>query len=219
MTENNMVDMFTFEALMNQARKGNVGLNRTLYSLFPETAARGLTNIPKGTQPVSPLLLRKGALNVARAGGRRIPILAGGLQALGGDPIGGLGTAGGGIAGAMLGQALIPIPGVGALVGGVIGSGIGQNITRGAANLAGGVVGIDPNDPLSGPDWSLGGIALTPYAKSKKRTKRGIELAKMQLPLYNQIADEQLRRQKERDSLQQTSQLVSNILSSNPYMR
>ena len=71
----------------------------------------------------------------------------------------------------MIGQALIPIPGVGAVVGGLVGSQVGQGITRGAQRLAGSVVGIDPSDPLSGPDWNLGGIALTPYAKTKKRTK------------------------------------------------
>ena len=47
--------------------------------------------------------LPKAASKVAGMGTRRLPLLAGGLQALSGDPIGGVGTAGGGFAGAALG--------------------------------------------------------------------------------------------------------------------
>jgi len=49
------VDMLTFEALMNQVRKGGTGINRSLYSLFPQTAGAGFVSkgIPLGTQPVS----------------------------------------------------------------------------------------------------------------------------------------------------------------------
>tara|TARA_R100001509_G_scaffold59491_1_gene32775 strand:- start:5518 stop:6204 length:687 start_codon:yes stop_codon:yes gene_type:complete len=110
--------------------------------------------------------LPKAASKVAGMGTRRLPLLAGGLQILGGDPIGGVGTAGGGFAGAALG---FKVGGpVGALIGGFAGSGIGQNITRGIA-------GIDINDPYSGPDISipiLGGIPITPAAKTKKSRER-----------------------------------------------
>ena len=210
------VDMLTFEALMNQVRRGGTGINRSLYSLFPQTAGAGLSGIPAGTQPVSKALLNRGAMNVARMGSRRIPVLAGVLQGLGGDPIGGIGTAGGGIVGGMLGAPLGPL---GVAGGAWLGSTIGSGLTKGAANLAGGVVGIDPNDPLSGPDWNLGPFALTPYAKTKKRTKRGIELAKLQLPLYNEIADKALNRQLQRDQLAQVGSLITNVYSNNPYMR
>ena len=193
-------DQLTFEQLMNQARRGKQSVGQVLRHTFPQTGAK------------------IGGSGLLAMGSRRIPVIAGGLQALTGDPVGGLGTAGGGVAGAMIGQALIPIPGVGAVVGGLVGSQVGQGITRGAQRLAGNVVGIDPSDPLSGPDWNLGGIALTPYAKTKKRTKRGLEIARMQLPLYNEIANKELERKMKRDSLQQTSQMVSNILSNNPYM-
>ena len=193
-------DQLTFEQLMNQARRGKQSVGQVLRHTFPQTGAK------------------IGGSGLVAMGSRRIPLIAGGLQALTGDPVGGLGTAGGGVAGAMIGQALIPIPGVGAVVGGLVGSQVGQGITRGAQRLAGNVVGIDPSDPLSGPDWNLGGIALTPYAKTKKRTKRGLEIARMQLPLYNEIANKELERKMKRDSLQQTSQMVSNILSNNPYM-
>ena len=193
-------DQLTFEQLMNQARRGKQGVGQVLRHTFPQTGAR------------------IGGSGLVSMGSRRIPLIAGGIQALSGDPVGGLGTAGGGVAGAMIGQALIPIPGVGAVVGSVIGSQLGQGIARGTQRLAGGLVGIDPSDPLSGPDWNVGGIALTPYAKTKKRTKRGLEIARMQLPLYNEIANKELERKMKRDSLQQTSQMVSSILSNNPYM-
>ena len=193
-------DQLTFEQLMNQARRGKQSVGQVLRHTFPQTGAK------------------IGGSGLLAMGSRRIPVIAGGLQALTGDPVGGLGTAGGGVAGAMIGQALIPIPGVGAVVGGLVGSQVGQGIKRGAQRLAGSVVGIDPSDPLSGPDWNLGGIALTPYAKTKKRTKRGLEIARMQLQLYNEIANKELERKMKRDSLQQTSQMVSNILSNNPYM-
>ena len=149
-------------------------------------------------------------------GSRRIPVLAGGLQALGGDPIGGIGTAGGGIIGGMLGAPLGPL---GVAGGAWLGSTVGSGLAKGAVNLAGGVVGIDPNDPLSGPDWNIAGFPVTPYAKTKKRTKRGVELAKLQLPLYNEIANEALNRQLQRDQLAQVGSLINNVYSNNPYMR
>ena len=71
--------------------------------------------------------LPKAASKVAGMGTRRLPLLAGGLiQALSGDPIGGVGTAGGGFAGAALAGAKIGsvggvFPGVGTVAGGLIG--------------------------------------------------------------------------------------------------
>jgi len=107
-------------------------------------------------------------------GTRRLPLAGGLIQAIGGDPIGGVGTAGGGFAGAALGAklgtAIMPGAGTlaGGLIGGAVGGGIGQSITRGIA-------GIDINDPYSGPDISLpifGGIPITPAAKTKKSRQR-----------------------------------------------
>jgi len=117
--------------------------------------------------------LPKAASKVAGMGTRRLPLLAGGLQALSGDPIGGVGTAGGGFAGAALGAKIGSVGGVpgvvaGGLIGGMLGSSVGQGITRGIA-------GIDINDPYSGPDISLpifGGIPITPAAKTKKSRQR-----------------------------------------------
>ena len=39
---------------------------------------------------------------------------------------------------------------------------IGSGLAKGTANAVGGVIGINPNDPLSGPDWNLGPFAITP---------------------------------------------------------
>ena len=117
--------------------------------------------------------LPKAASKVAGMGTRRLPLLAGGLQALSGDPIGGVGTAGGGFAGAALGAKIGSVGGVpgvvaGGLIGGMLGSSVGQGITRGIA-------GIDINDPYSGPNLSIpifGGIPITPAAKTIKARER-----------------------------------------------
>ena len=195
-------DPFTYEMLMGGVRKPNQWINQGLTGFFPKTANVAKYGVPQG------------ALRVAKLGGRRIPLLAGGIQALSGDPIGGIGTAGGGIIGGMLGAPLGP---VGIAAGSMIGSSIGSGLAKGTANAVGGVVGIDPNNPLSGPDWNLGPFALTPYAKTKKATKRGIELARMQMPLYDEIENKKNERLMQRDMLQQRAQLVSNILTSSPY--
>ena len=80
--------------------------------------------------------MKKGATRIA--GMKRIPLAAGAFQALQGDPIGGLGTAGGGlIAQAALRAAPAPVRLGGTLVGGMIGSGVTQ-----------GIAGINPSDPL-----------------------------------------------------------------------
>ena len=117
--------------------------------------------------------LPKAASKVAGMGTRRLPLAGGLIQAIGGDPIGGIGTAGGGFAGAALGAKIGSVGGVpgvvaGGLIGGMLGSSVGQGITRGIA-------GIDINDPYSGPDLSIpifGGIPITPAAKTKKSRKR-----------------------------------------------
>ena len=205
-------DPFTYEMLMGQFGRGGRVIDKGLYGLFPKTAqaAHGM----KAGGLVTPGMLRTGATGVAKVGARRIPVIAGGIQALSGDPIGGIGTAGGGIIGGMLGAPLGP---VGIAAGSMIGSSIGSGLAKGTANAVGGVIGINPNDPLSGPDWNIGPFAVTPYAKTKKRTRRGIELARMQMPLYDEIEDKANERLMQRDMLQQRAQLVSNILTSSPY--
>ena len=133
-------------------------------------------------------------------GAKRFPLLAGGMQIVGGDPIGGVGTAAGGFVGAKLGAkaglALAPVTGglsvpIGAVLGGMIGGGLGQSTTRGLA-------GIDVNNPLTGPDISLAGIPLSQYAKTKKSLERATELEKKRYqelaPLYEKARNQQMAR-------------------------
>ena len=186
-----------------------------LYRMAPQTAraASGYT----GTGMMTPAMLRKGAMGVTTMGARRFPLLAGGMQIIGGDPIGGVGTAAGGFAGAALGAkagaALAPVTGglsvpIGAVLGGMIGGGVGQSATRGLA-------GIDINDPLTGPDLSIGGIPLTQYARTKKSVKRAAELEKLRmkelLPLMEAARQRQFQRDLVSGQMQMAGSLLGNI--------
>ena len=165
-------DFLMFQTLLNQVGPRSYA-NQALYGMFPKTAAAaaGMPMAGYGAIPISQSALTKGAAGVARMGSTRLPLIQGGLQALGGDPIGGVGTAGGGFlgakAGAAIGTAIAPGVGTlaGGLLGGMIGGGIGQSATRGLA-------GIDVNNPLTGPDLSIAGIPLSQYAKTKKSLER-----------------------------------------------
>ena len=170
-----------FQGLVNFLGAGGT-FEEYLARTFPQTAfadkkmtrdaAQKLLEGMSSTQKKA--FLPKAASKVAGMGTRRLPLAGGLIQAIGGDPIGGVGTAGGGFAGAALGAKLgtVIMPGAGTLagglIGGAIGGGIGQGITRGIA-------GIDISDPYSGPDLSIpifGGIPITPAAKTKKSRKR-----------------------------------------------
>ena len=121
-------DFLMFQALMNQLGPRSF-TNQALYGLFPKTAAAaaGMPMAGYGAIPISQSALTKGAAGVAKMGTRRLPLIQGGLQALGGDPIGGVGTAGGGFLGAKAGAALgtAIMPGAGTLAGGLIGGALG----------------------------------------------------------------------------------------------
>ena len=186
--------------------------NKFIYGMAPQTArAAGASQNFIG--PLSKSQLAKGAMGVSTLGARRFPLVAGGLQFLGGDPIGGIGTAGGGYAGAALGAKLGMAGGppgmlAGALIGGAIGGGIGQGLTRS-------VTGIDVNNPLTGPDISIAGIPLTPYAKTKKGVKRAAELEAMRykelLPMMEKARQQQFQRDLIGSQVQMAGQLLGNI--------
>ena len=185
--------------------------NRFIYGMAPQTAAKAAGYTGKGV--LTPAMLQRGAMGVSTLGARRFPLVAGGLQALGGDPIGGIGTAGGGFAGAALGTKLGMVGGppgmlAGALIGGAIGGGLGQGLTRS-------VTGIDVNNPLTGPDISLGPIPLTPYAKTKKGVKRAAELEalrlKEMLPIMEKARQQQFQRDLIGSQVQMAGQLLGNI--------
>jgi len=186
-----------------------------IYRLAPKTAraASGFT----GTGMMTPAMLRKGAMGVTTMGAKRFPLLAGGMQVVGGDPIGGAGTAIGGVVGAKLGAkaglALAPVTGglsvpIGAVLGGMIGGGLGQSTTRGLA-------GIDVNNPLTGPDFSLGPIPLTQYAKTKKGVERAAKLEAMRykelLPIMEKARQQEFQRDLIGTQVQMAGQLLGNI--------
>ena len=206
---------FDFAGLMASMGGPRSYTNQALYGLFPRTAAAsaGVPAAGYGAIPLSQSALTKGAMGVARMGTRRLPLLAGGLQALGGDPIGGVGTAGGGFAGAALGAKLgMPFGPVGiaagGLIGGALGGGLGQGLTRT-------VTGIDVNNPLTGPDISLGPIPLTPYAKTKKGVERAAELEALRmkelLPIMEKARQQQFQRDLIGTQVQMAGQLLGNI--------
>ena len=207
---------FDFAGLMASMGGPRSYTNQALYGLFPKTAAAsaGVPAAGYGAIPLSQSALTKGAMGVARMGGRTFPLVAGGLQALGGDPVGGAGRAAGGFAGAaalgklglMTGNPLIA--GGMALAGGLIGGDIGQGITRS-------VTGIDVNNPLTGPDISLGPIPLTPYAKTKKGVERAAELEALRmkelLPIMEKARQQQFQRDLIGSQMQMAGQLLGNI--------
>ena len=194
-------DFLMFQTLLNQMKQAGgptATFNRSIYGLFPKTAMQA-AGIPMGAGVVTPLsqqAVAAGASGVGRMVSARLPLVQGGLQALGGDPIGGVGTAGGGFLGAKAGAALgAPLGPVGVLAGGLIGGlaggAAGQSVTRGMA-------GIDVNNPLTGPDISLAGIPLSQYAKTKKSLERATELEKKRYkelaPLYEDARNKQMAR-------------------------
>jgi hypothetical protein len=205
MASNEILDNLSFQAFMNQVGRGDRAVQQGLYRFFPQTG-RQFAGFAKGVEgPVSQAAMRKGAMGIAKMGSRRLPILAGGIQALSGDVAGGAGTAIGGVLGGALGAPLGP---VGVLAGSWLGSSLGSSAAQG-------ITGFDPNNPLAGPDWNLGPIALTPYARTKKDLKKQMKLAEMQLPLYNKIANQDLQRNLVAQTLATTGQIYAN----NPYHR
>ena len=207
---------FDFAGLMASMGGPRSYTNQALYGLFPKTAAAsaGVPAAGYGAIPLSQSALTKGAMGVARMGTRRLPLLAGGLQALGGDPIGGIGTAGGGFAGAALGAKLgtAIMPGAGTLAGGLIGGALGGGLGQGLTRT---VTGIDVNNPLTGPDISLGPIPLTPYAKTKKGVERAAELEALRmkelLPIMEKARQQQFQRDLIGTQVQMAGQLLGNI--------
>ena len=210
-----------FQGLVNFLAAGGK-FEEYLARTFPQTAfadkkmtkdaAQKLLEGMSSTQKKA--FLPKAASKVAGMGTRRLPLAGGFIQAIGGDPIGGVGTAVGGYGGAALGAKLgMPFGPVGVaaggLIGGAVGGGIGQSITRGIA-------GIDINDPYSGPDLSIpifGGIPITPAAKTKKsrqrmREERMKDVEAMQPYMRQQFAMDMMSQQQA-----QSAQLMGNIIS------
>ena len=207
-------DFLLFQTLLNQVGPRSYA-NQALYGMFPKTAAAaaGMPMAGYGAIPLSKSALSTGAAGVARMGARRLPLAQGILQTVGGDPIGGVGTAGGGFLGAKAGAAIgtAIAPGIGTLAGGLIGGlaggSAGQSLTRGLA-------GIDVNNPLTGPDISLAGIPLSQYAKTKKSLERATELEKKRYETLAPLYEEARNRQMARDMIGSQMGLAQTMLGS-----
>ena len=207
-------DFLLFQTLLNQVGPRSYA-NQALYGLFPKTAAAaaGMPMAGYGAIPLSKSALSTGAAGVARMGSTRLPLIQGGLQALGGDPIGGAGTAGGGFLGAKAGAAIgtAIAPGIGTLAGGLIGGALGGTAGQ---SLARGITGIDVNNPLTGPDISIAGIPLSQYAKTKKSLERATELEKKRYKELAPLYEEARNRQMARDMIGSQMGLASTMLGS-----
>ena len=205
-------DFLMFQTLMNQLGPYATKTNQALYSMFPKTASAAAGLPTNFIGPLSKAQLAKGAMGVSTMGATRFPLVSGGLQALSGDPIGGIGTAGGGFLGAKAGAALgAPLGPVGVLAGGLIGGALGgtagQSLTRG-------ITGIDVNNPLTGPDISIAGIPLSQYAKTKKSLERATELEKKRYKELAPLYEEARNRQMARDMIGSQMGLAQTMLGS-----
>jgi len=172
-----------------------------------------LTSAGFATPDATKATMKAGATRVA--GMKRIPVAAGVFQAVSGDPIGGLGTAGGGLlAQGLLRAAPAPVRIGGMILGGMLGSRATQA-----------VAGIDPNDPYSGPDITIPGtdIPLTQYARTKQRAKRMRELRKEDLEQAQEFQRKQMAMQLANSLLmgqQQVSGTLANtMLQTSPFGR
>ena len=165
------------------------------------------------TPDASKATMKAGATRVA--GMKRIPIAAGVFQAVSGDPIGGLGTAGGGLLAQGLLRSAPPLVRIG---GTILGGMLGSRATQAVA-------GINPNDPYSGPDITIPGtdIPLSPYADTKRRAKRMRELRKEDLEQAQEFQRKQMAMQLANSLLmgqQQISGTLANtMLQTSPFGR
>ena len=153
-----------------------------------------------------------GALSL---GGKALPWLPVAGNVLEGDLVGTVGSVGGGL----IGGALT----LGNPWGFAAGAALGEPILKGGINLAAGVMGMDPNDPLSGPDWRIpipGGkdpdgrdndIAITPYAKYLKREGREFDAVRRQYerlaPIREELRQADLSRQMQVAAMGQMGQM------------
>ena len=163
-----------------------------------------------------------GALSL---GGKALPWLPVAGNVLEGDLVGTASSVGGGL----IGGALT----LGNPWGIAAGAALGEPIVRGGINLAAGIAGMDPNDPLSGPDWRIpwpGGkdpdgrdndIAITPYAKYLKREGREFDAVRRQYerlaPIREELRQADLSRQMQVAAMGQMGQMraqSSNMLQS-----
>ena len=184
----------SFEGLSNFLAAGGT-LDQYIARMAPNAAFPQSSKIPVDTKTTALATLnkpaiRQGATRVAKLYSKRIPLAGGIFQAATGDPIGGAGTAVGGITGGAIGGVLTAGNPLGIAAGSLIGSSLGSSGARGLA-------GINLGDPFSGPDISIpifGGIPISPYAKTKKAKERAREERRKDLEAMEPFLQEQLGR-------------------------
>jgi hypothetical protein len=190
-----------FQGLSNFLAAGGT-IDEYMVRAFPQTAGVKMKQfgaLPKG---LSKAAVRGGASKVGGMLSRRVPLAGGIIQTLGGDPIGGAGTALGGVVGGIVGAPFGP---VGSLIGSTVGMGIGQTATRGLA-------GINMSDPYSGPDISIplfGGIPITPYARTKKAKER----ARKELGKDMEAMEPFIQKQMGREMAAQQQVITGNLMN------
>jgi len=165
------------------------------------------TNNAKTAIGASPRLAGAMAL-----GGKALPWLPVAGNVLEGDVVGTAASVAGGVLGIPLGPWGI-----------AAGAALGEPIVKGGINMAAGVMGMDPNDPLSGPDWRIpipGGkdpdgrdndIPITPYAKYLKREGREFDAVRRQYermaPIREELRQADLSRQMQVAAMGQMGQM------------
>ena len=202
---------------LSKGAKGSVGLARGLFGTIAPKASLAASNASRIAGMTAAGNILKGGGSVAqaqkaakvagiKAGGkiagkwaaRRVPFLGAGLDLAAGDPLGAAGTLAGGAIGSFAGP-----------VGTVVGSMIGGTVLKGGRQLLSPIFG-DPSDPLSGRDWSIGGMPITPYAKTKRSMEKQAKLyADIQLPLMEQINNAQFEREMRMARLGMAQNLMS----------
>jgi len=203
---------------LSKGAKGSVGLARGIFGTIAPGATQRAAQASRLAGNVAAMNVMKAGGNVAaaqkaskiagiKAGGKiagkwlgyRIPVAGAALDLAAGDPLGATGTAVGGTIGAIAGGP----------IGATVGSMIGGPILKGGRQILSPIFG-DPSDPLSGRDWSIGGMPITPYAKTKRSMEKQAKLyTDIQLPLMEQINNAQFEREMRMARLGMAQNLMS----------
>ena len=217
-----VIDGKAFEDFMNQvAVMGGAQMPR-LQNAW--AGVRQSFNVP--VQNLGTGAPKSQAFGLGMKAGKAIPYLPAASNLLEGDLVG----AGLSVAGAQAGKRLLPKLLAGRLGGAAAGAKFGpwgalagafltEPLVKGAGRLAGGILGgvTDWSDPLSGRDINILGYPVTPYAKTKKRQQKELDLAEMRLPLYDKIADAQTQRAMALNTGNNIANLVGKVYAANPY--
>lgn len=211
---------------MASAADGGAGFGRFLESLgqgaqrlsssLQESLGPGAEKLRASLQKAGTVGGKNAALRGTALGGgmalagRYLPLAGGAVQALSGDPLGGVSGAAGGMLGAALGAPLGPL---GVLGGSVLGSTLAQGAARavqsGTANLIGGAKAAQREAGKSPGLFGLSGeqiAALSPEERAALIQMAGVGVAEQAYPTVRAMRDDDLQRQMQLN--QQVGQLT-----------